>query len=96
MGLIENKIRIHIELTKDPRYVKEAVHEVITYLETKNYSQSDDQVGGKNKRVVRQVKRNTNDNTKANWKTGKLNGKLEIVVLKRATCRMDSFNKTLL
>jgi hypothetical protein len=25
--------------------------------------------------VVRQVKRNTNDNTKANWKTGKLNGK---------------------
>ena len=75
MGLIDNKTSIHIELTKDPRYVEEAVHEVITYLETTNYSQYDDQVCGKNKLVVRQVKRNTNDNTKANWKTGKLNGK---------------------
>jgi len=75
MGLIDNKTRIHIELTKDPRSVEEAVHEVITYLETTNYSQYDDQVSGRNKRVVRQVKRNINDNTKANWKTGKLNGK---------------------
>ena len=75
MGLIENKTRIHIELTKDPRYVEETVHEVITYLETTNYSQYDDQVSGKNKLVVSHVKRNTNDNTKANWKTRKLNGK---------------------
>ena len=66
MGLIENKTRIHIELTNDPRYVEETVHEVITYLETTNYSQYDDQVSGKNKLVVRQVKRNINDNTKAN------------------------------
>ena len=51
------------------------MHEVITYLETTNYSQYDDQVSGKNKLVVRQVKSNTNDNTKENWKTGKLNGK---------------------
>jgi hypothetical protein len=73
MGLIDNKTSIHIELTKDPRYVEEAVHEVITYLETTNYSQYDDQVSGKNKLVVRQVKRNTNDNTKTNreaeWQT---------------------------
>jgi hypothetical protein len=75
MGLIDNKTRIHIELTKVARYVEEAVHKVVTYLETTNYSQYDDQDSGKNKLVVRQVKRNTNDNTKANWKTGKLNGK---------------------
>lgn len=66
---------MHIELTKDPRSVEEAVHEVITYLETTNYSQYDDQVSGRNKQVVRQAKNNINNNTKANWKTGKLNGK---------------------
>jgi hypothetical protein len=46
---------MHIELTKDPRSVEEAVHEVITYLETTSYSQYDDQVSGRNKQVVRQV-----------------------------------------
>lgn len=51
------------------------MHEVITYLETTNYSQYDDQVSGRNKQVVRQAKNNINNNTKANWKTGKLNGK---------------------
>jgi hypothetical protein len=37
MGLEDNKARVHIELSKDPISIEEAVQEVIAYIEATSY-----------------------------------------------------------
>ena len=60
MGLFDRKIGIHIEFTKDPVFIDEAIHEVITFLEIIN--QHDEQYFDKqNKHFVRQVRRTEKD-----------------------------------
>jgi hypothetical protein len=59
MGLEDNKARVHIELSKDPETIEEAVQEVIAYIEATSYPKTEDIYhNGRNKRV-RQIKRNT-------------------------------------
>lgn len=75
MGLTDDKARLHIELTKEPSTVEEAVQEVVTYFETTNYSKITD-VNKGYKKQVRQVK-GTQGEKQDSPKTGKLNGKKE-------------------
>jgi LDH2 family malate/lactate/ureidoglycolate dehydrogenase len=59
MGLEDNKARVHIELSKDPKTIEEAVQEVIAYIEATSYPKTEDiYYNGRNKRA-RQVKTNT-------------------------------------
>ena len=72
MGLIDNKTRVYIELHRDPNTIEEAVQEVITYLETTNGPQLEEQTGGRFRKQVRQLK---TDNRSPQWNTGQINGK---------------------
>ncbi|CAC5401669.1 unnamed protein product [Mytilus coruscus] len=86
MGLSDHKTRVHVELYKDPSTIEEAIHNVITYLETTN-SPQEEQSGGKFKKQVRQLK---NESKKPDWKTGKLNGKKE----QNVTSSVEGLGKT--
>lgn len=86
MGLSDHKTRVHVELYKDPSTIEEAIHDVITYLETTS-SPQEEQSGGKFKKQVRQLK---NESKKPDWKTGKLNGKKE----QNETSSVEGLGKT--
>lgn len=75
MGLADNKARVHIELTKDPKTIEEAVQEVITYFETTKDPKHDDYENRHTKRPVRQIKKNSTEKPKFTEPTGKLNGR---------------------
>ncbi|CAC5357182.1 Retrovirus-related Pol polyprotein from transposon 17.6 [Mytilus coruscus] len=62
MELSDNEARIHIELTKDPKTIEEAVQEVITYRETTSETQEDQTV---------EKKQNTNFNKQGSTNTEK-------------------------
>ncbi|CAC5376839.1 unnamed protein product [Mytilus coruscus] len=68
MGLSDNEARIHIELTKDPKTIDEAVQEVITYRETTSETQEGN--SGKNKNV-RQLKKQNNQSSQKSDQTAK-------------------------
>ncbi|CAC5381151.1 unnamed protein product [Mytilus coruscus] len=66
MGLSDNEARIHIELTKDPKTIEEAVQEVITYRETT----SETQEGNSRKNTkVRQLKKQNNQSSQKSDQT---------------------------
>ena len=69
MGLSDSQARIHIELTKDPRTIEEAVHEVITYIDTTQES-PENYNNRSNRRSVRQVKKNEGKG-RQNWNARK-------------------------
>lgn len=72
MELEDTKARVHIELSKDPITIDEAVQKVIAYIEATCYPKPEDTYyNGRNKRV-RQVKRNTTKEPRQTDKTGKL------------------------
>ena len=60
LGLVDEKARIHVELNKDPKTIKEAVLHVVNYSETTRYPHEGDihHKGGPNR--TRQVKQNDN------------------------------------
>ncbi|CAC5397557.1 unnamed protein product [Mytilus coruscus] len=62
MGLLDNEARIHIELTKDPKTIEEAVQEVFTYRETTSETQEDQ---------TAEKKQNTNLNKQGSTNTEK-------------------------
>ncbi|CAC5392465.1 unnamed protein product [Mytilus coruscus] len=66
MGLLDNEARIHIELTKDPKTIEEAVQEVITYRETTSETQEGN--SGKNNKV-RQLKKQNNQSSQKSDQT---------------------------
>ncbi|CAC5387406.1 unnamed protein product [Mytilus coruscus] len=66
MGLLDNEARIHIELTKDPKTIEEAVQEVITYRETTSETQEGN--SGKNTKV-RQLKKQNNQSSQKSDQT---------------------------
>ncbi|CAC5410263.1 unnamed protein product [Mytilus coruscus] len=66
MGLLDNEARIHIELTKDPKTIEEAVQEVITYRETTSETQEGN--SGKNNKV-RQIKKQNNQSSQKSDQT---------------------------
>ncbi|CAC5361731.1 unnamed protein product [Mytilus coruscus] len=66
MGLSDNEARIHIELTKDPKTIEEAVQEVITYRETTSETQEGN--SGKNTKV-RQLKKQNNQSSQKSDQT---------------------------
>ena len=61
MGLEDNKARAHIELSKDPKTIEEAVQEVIAYIEATSYPKTEDTYYNDRNKRVRQVKRNTTE-----------------------------------
>ncbi|CAC5395660.1 unnamed protein product [Mytilus coruscus] len=66
MGLSDNEARIHIELTKDPKTIEEAVQEVITYRETT----SETKEGNSRKNTkVRQLKKQNNQSSQKSDQT---------------------------
>ncbi|CAC5386246.1 unnamed protein product [Mytilus coruscus] len=66
MGLSDNEARIHIELTKDPKTIEEAVQEVITYRETTSETQEGN--SGENTKV-RQLKKQNNQSSQKSDQT---------------------------
>ncbi|CAC5392754.1 unnamed protein product [Mytilus coruscus] len=66
MGLSDNEARIHIELTKDPKTIEEAVQEVITYRETTSETQ---EVNSRKNTKVRQLKKQNNQSSQKSDQT---------------------------
>jgi len=82
MGLTDNKARIHVELSKDPKTIEEAVQDIITYRETTRDPQPEDHWIRNQKKTVRQVKRNNPNYPQTDRNKGQLNGKRPSDIIK--------------